>query len=113
MVWSIRSRKFSSARTRSVSMWNRELSLPRPRQRAQLGMQRIGNLETFQARAGRRLLAARPGQPHAFIGEHLRRHVLQPRIVGIRAGERTGIDREDGVADARMIAGLEKRIVLV
>src|SRR5436190_5858042 len=71
----------------------------------------VRDLDALRARAFLRSEAARAGQTHFGIGEHGAHHGLHALEVFSASGEGPGIDGDEGLADARLVAFLrEKRI---
>src|SRR5687767_2070771 len=82
------------------------------REALQLFEQRLRDLHAALVRRGNRVMAALTGKPHAFVFEHASDHHFEALEVRGAARQRFGIDREYRVADSRLVARLEVRVVL-
>src|SRR6185503_20577157 len=71
----------------------------------------VGDFDSLLGSALHGSEALRPRQAHAFIREHRHDDRLHALEIALAAGERARVDREERLADARLVALLrEKRI---
>src|SRR4051812_20927923 len=83
------------------------------RQLLDLREELVRNLNALAARAFLRGEAARAGQTHFRVGEHRAYHGLHSLQILGTPGKRAGVDGDEGLADARLVAFLrEERIGL-
>src|SRR5258707_12736781 len=81
--------------------------------RDELPVDGLGQLDAALARVDRCGVAALTRKPYPFVNPHRRDERLDTLEIGIASGKRRRVDRNDGVSDARLVAGLKVRIIFV